>query len=124
MYPPIFQAVDVAAVQALLGSGSAMRFYPFGRATQGAVYPYAVYQTVYGTPENYLDQSPDMDYFGVQIDVYASASQGQRTARAVLEALRDAIEPHAHITSWRPESVDPDTKSYRIGFDCDWWVQR
>lgn len=121
-FPPVYDTANVSSVQAVLGTD--IRFYPFGRAPQGVTYPYAVYQTISGTPQNVMDQTPDMDYFGVQVDVYATPTQGQRVARGVLEALRDAIEPYAHITSWRSESVDPDTKSYRIGFDCDWWVPR
>lgn len=125
MYPPIFQSVNVPAVQALLKSGSGpLRFYLFGMAPQGTPLPYAVWQTAYGSPENYLNQTPDADSFGVQIDVYASPQQGAAAARAVAEALRDALEPHCHITSWRGDSTDPDTKNCRFAFDCEWIVNR
>lgn len=125
MYPTIYAAVNVPAVQALLKSGNGpLRFWLFGMAPQGVTYPYAVWQTSGGTPENYLGNVPDVDSFGVQIDVYASESQGTDVARSVAQAIRNAIEPHCHITSWRGDSQDSVTKSYRFSFDCDWIVNR
>lgn len=125
MYPPIYSVVNIPSVQAVLKTGNGpLRFYLFGMAPQNVEKPYAVWQTAYGSPENYISQNPDMDYFGVQVDVYASEIQGPTVTRQVAEALRDAIEPHAHIVSWRGDSQDQDTKNYRFGFDCDWWVSR
>lgn len=121
MYPPIFTvcAAD-PAVTALLGTAPA-RLYPFGEAPQGVIYPYAVWQAVGGAPENYLGNRPDIDSFALQVDVYAETGA---SARAVAVALRDAIEPHAHITRWGGESRDTDTGRYRISFDLDWFVSR
>jgi hypothetical protein len=125
MYAPIFNAVNVAGVQALLKSGTGpLRFYLFGMAPQGVQLPYAVWQTAYGAPENYLGDIPDVDSFGIQVDVYAGAMQGPTVARQVAQAIRDAIEGQCHITAWRGESQDPDTKNWRFGFDCDWIVNR
>lgn len=125
MYPPIFSTVNVAAVQALLQTAPGpLRFYLFGEAPQNTPLPYAVWQTRGGSPENYLNQVPDMDLFSIQIDVYASPAQGPSRARSVARALRDAIEPVAHIVAWRGESVDPETRNYRSSFDVDWWVRR
>ncbi len=121
MYPPIFQvcAAD-AGVKAALGA-SPVRFYPFGEAPQNAPKPYAVWQTFGGSPENYLGQRPDIDSFRLQVDVYAVDAAAARNAA---RALRDAIEPLAHITRWGGESRDPDTASYRVTFDVDWWTPR
>jgi hypothetical protein len=127
MTPPIFAAVDVAPVRALLKSGNGpLRFYAWGMAPQNVTYPYAVWRFAGGLPENYLGDVPDIDSFSLQIDVYAADVQGQRSemTRRVAEALRDAIEPVAHITAWRGESRDPDTKSYRFTFDVDFWTPR
>lgn len=122
MTPPIFAAVNVPAVQALLKAGTGpLRFYAFGLADQNTPKPYAVWQQVFGSPENYISNTPDMDSIGVQVDVYATTAA---SARAVAIALRDAIEPKAHITSWRGESRDTETGSYRHGFDCEWWIAR
>jgi hypothetical protein len=129
MTPPIFATVDIAPVRALLKTGNGpLRFYMFGRAPQlpaaQPVYPYAVWQLAYGTPENYLGQRPDVDSLGVQVDVYASPAQGSAVARQVAVALRDALEGACYITAWRGESVDPETNNFRFGFDCDWIVPR
>ncbi|MCY1313369.1 hypothetical protein D9M70_638860 [compost metagenome] len=57
----------------------------------------------------------------MQIDIYADSAASARTAA---KTLRDAIEPHAHITRWGGESRDPETKNYRVSFDVDWWTPR
>lgn len=121
MYPPIF-AVCAAepAVQAALGTAP-LRLYPFGEAPQGVALPYAVWQTVNGSPENYLGGRPDMDQFTLQVDVYGSGIDSVRNAAS---ALRYAIEPVAHIVSYGGEGRDPDTKNYRYSFTVDWWVNR
>ncbi len=121
-FPPIFAAVDVSGVRALLKTGiGELRFYMFGRAPQNPVYPYSVWRQAYGSPENFIDKVPDTDSFGTQVDVYAKDSA---QARAVAMALRDAIEPKAYITSWRGESRDPETNSFVFSFDCEWLTPR
>lgn len=127
--PPIFAAVDVPAVRALLKTGNGeLRFYLFGRAPQIPVYPYAVWRQAYGSPENFIDKVPDTDSYGLQVDVYAALgdlpNQGASGARAVAEALRDAIETKAYITSWRGESRDPETNSFVFSFDSEWLTPR
>ncbi len=121
MYPPIFQvcAAD-PAIRLLLGEDPT-RLWPFGEAPQDVARPYAVWQQVTGSPENYLGSRPDIDSFTVQVDVYAVTADA---ARAIAMALRDAIEPHAHIMGWRGEGQDPETNNYRYSFDVDWFVQR
>lgn len=121
MYPPIFETVSADSdVQTNLGS-SPCRFYPFGEAPQNVAKPYAVWQFISGSPENYLGQVPDIDSMSLQIDVYATTASN---ARDVAQALRDAIEPHAHIISWRGEDRDTETRNYRVSFDVDWLVSR
>lgn len=121
MYPPIFEVVAADSdVQTNLGV-SPTRFYPFGEAPQGVSTPYAVWQFVTGSPENYLNQVPDLDSMSIQVDVFADTASD---ARDVAQALRDAIEPHAHIISWRGEQREEDTRSYRVSFDVDWLVSR
>lgn len=121
MYAPIFATCSAStAVKALIGS-SPVRLYPFGFAPQAVVLPYVVWQTITGRPENFINQTPDIDKFSIQVDVYALT---ETSARAVAKALRDVIEPVAHITSWRGESTDPDTLHKRFSFDVDWFVKR
>mgnify|MGYP003393032592 CR=1 FL=1 len=123
MYPAIFPAVrDNAACVALLKSGTGpIRFYQFGHADQNTPRPYAVWQRVGGFPENYLGETPDIDVYSLQVDVYAGSAD---SARTVASALRDAIEPVAHITAWLGESLDTATKSWRFSFQCDFWTPR
>lgn len=121
MFPPIFQvAAADPGVTALLGTGP-VRFYPFGTAPEGVTLPYAVWQLVAGSPENYLAGRPDIDGFTLQIDVYAATGS---SARAVGKALRDAIELNAYIVRWGGESRDNETNRYRLSFDVDWLTPR
>lgn len=125
MTPPIFSAVNVPAVQALLKSGSGpLRFYLFGMAPQDVAYPYAVWRQVSGTPENYISDRPDVDSFTLQVEVYANPSQGTEVARQVAQALSYAIEGHAYVTAWLGESIDPDTKNPTSKFQTDWLTNR
>ncbi|WP_085696275.1 DUF3168 domain-containing protein [Pseudomonas sp. B26(2017)] len=121
MDAPIFTvcAADTAVLE-LLGA-SPTRLYPFGEAPEGVAKPYAVWQLVGGSPENYLAQRPDVDGFSLQVDVYACSPSD---AREVRDALRDAIESHAYITRWGAEGRDQETGNYRLSFDVDWWSYR
>jgi hypothetical protein len=121
MYPPIFKVVSQAPAAAALLGNSPVRFWPFGEAEENAALPYAVWQTIAGSPENYLGDLPDMDGYTLQVDVYGSSIS---TVQSAARAIRDALEPHAHIVAWRGESREQDTKLYRISFDVDWLVQR
>lgn len=125
MFPPIAALIaGSASVKALIGTNP-IRFWPFGQAQKNASgvveTPYVVWQTIYGPPENYLNRTPDIDNWGVQIDVYADTAT---SVRSVAKALRDVLEPHAHITGWRGESIDPDTNKYRYSFDVEFWTPR
>lgn len=121
MYPPIFSVASAdQQVQSLLGINPT-RLFPFGLAPQGVTLPYAVWQIITGGPENYINNLPDIDNFGLQIDVYGEQAG---SVRAAAEALRNVIEPVAHITAWRGESIDFETKNYRLIFEVSWFVHR
>ncbi|MBJ7371798.1 hypothetical protein BJN42_11810 [Pseudomonas koreensis] len=118
---PIFAvcAAD-AAVIALLGA-QPTRLYPFGEAPEGVIKPYAVWQLLTGSPDNYLSGRPDIDGYTLQVDVYATTAGD---ARAVTQAIARAIELKANITRWGGETKDSATKLYRSSFDIDWLVPR
>ena len=121
MFPPIFAIASASAtVKALIGS-SPVRCYPFGSAPQNVALPYVVWQIIAGQPENYIGDTPDLDKYVTQVDVYGLT---EASSRAVAQALRDAIEPVAYITAWRGESTDPETLHKRYSFDVDWHVTR
>jgi hypothetical protein len=120
MFPPIFATVAAnATVQALLGVP--VRFFPFGEADPQPKLPYAVWQTAYGSPLNSISDIPDTDSIGTQIDVYADEAT---KARDAAKAIRDAIEPAAHVTAINGEFRDPVTRNYRYSFTADWFVTR
>lgn len=120
MYPPIYKVASAdALVTALLGAEP--RLYPFGQAPQQVTYPYAVWQVISGSPENYLAGRPDADGYGLQVDVYA---RDAATARSVADALQHAIELSAYVVSYGGESRDSTTGNYRSTFDVDWIVSR
>lgn len=127
MFPPLFETLNASsAVKAVLGSNP-LRVYPFGMAPQNPTLPYAVFQTVAGSPENRLDCVPDMDGFVVQIDVYGDGGEGKKgatQARNAAKAIRDAIEPVAYVTAWRGEDRDRDTFNYRFSFDVSFLTSR
>lgn len=126
MYPPIFSLANVAGVQAQLKTGSGpLRFYPFSQAPQpGTAFyalPYAVWQSVTGSPENYLGDVPDIDSFGIQVDAYGATGV---SVHDVAEALRDALEPNAYITAWLGESKEAETGMYRFSFTVEFLTPR
>ncbi|WP_448089514.1 DUF3168 domain-containing protein [Pseudomonas azerbaijanoccidentalis] len=118
---PIFAvcAAD-AAVTAVLGI-QPTRLYPFGEAPEGVVKPYAVWQLLTGSPDNYLSGRPDIDGYTLQVDVYATTASD---ARSVTQAITRAIELKANVTRWGGETKDSATKLYRSSFDIDWLVPR
>lgn len=122
MNAPIFEVCSSdPGVIALLGTGANLRLYSFGEAPEGVAKPYAVWQPVNGSPENYLAGRPGADGFTLQVDVYGTTGTSVRQVR---DAIRDAIELHAYITRWGTEGRDPTTKNYRASFDVDWFVPR
>lgn len=121
MAAPIFEVCSAdPAVTALLGVAPT-RLFPFGEAPEGVAKPYAVWQLVTGSPENYLAGRPDIDDYTLQVDVYAETGAA---ARAVTKAISHAVELKANIARWGDESKDTETKLYRSSFDIDWLVPR
>lgn len=121
MYPPIYSIASADATVKFIFGTDPVRLFLFGDAYEDVTLPYAVWQTIGGSPENYIDKTPDIDSFLVQVDVYSVSAV---TARSGAEALRDALESHAHITAWRGESFDKGTKRYRYSFDINFLTSR
>lgn len=123
MIPPILAAAKASpTVVSLLKTGNEdLRFHPFGEYTQDGKRPYAVWQTVYGQPENLLACTPSMDRWGVQVDVFAL---DPLAARAVFEALVAAVEPVAYIVGFNGEFREDVTRLYRISFTVEFMTSR
>ena len=121
MNPPIFSLIQASApCTALLGI-SPVRFFPSGRAPQNVEKPYAVYAVYNATPENYLDGVPDIDNKGTQVDIYANT---EPELRALFTAIRDTVEPKAHMTSFSTPSPDAETALFTARLEFDFWDGR
>lgn len=122
--PPIFTLASASsAVRAFLKTGSeVLRFYLFGEADQKTGVPYAVWQTIGGSPENYINQVPDADDWSTQVDVYAKESATQ--ARDIAKALMEAFEGAAYVTAYNGEYREAETRLYRFSFTVDWITHR
>lgn len=118
MLPPIFNILTAApAVSAIVGQ----RIYPHGEAPQDVSRPYVTWFVVSGVPENVLDGVPDMDRSTVQIDCWHQTSAG---VVQLASAVRNAIEPHAHVTNLFLNQREPETKLYRFALQLDYLLPR
>ena len=121
MEAPFYPVVSAdSGVQALLGSGSSIRLYP-AEAPHNVQSPYAIFSSIYATPENDLDAGAGADTYALQIDCY---SKDYDQAVSVAGAIRTAIEPHAIVTSLRGVSRDPVTRLFNYQFDIEWMTTR
>lgn len=131
MGPPLFATLFASsAVKAIFGSAP-LRVYAFGTAPAkgetGYSVPYAVFQTITGSPENYLNEAPDLDAWRVQIDVYAaetSPGNGLANARTGAKAIRNAVEAVAYVASFNGEGKDEATGLFRYSFDVSFQTNR
>lgn len=122
-YAPIYAlAAASSTVVGLLKTGTGpLRFYLFGEADQMTVRPYAVWQTVGGSPENYINQRPDADDWAVQVDVYALTAS---SARTIAFALIESFEGAAYVTSYNGEYKETETKLFRFSMSVDFITHR
>lgn len=120
MLPPIFVTLKAsAAVKSMVGTNPP-RIYSHGEAPQGVQDPYITWFAL-PSPENTLSEAPKVDRVGVQVDCWHRAAAG---VEALAVAVRDAIEPHAHMTATLMDQREPETRLYRISMQYDWWLDR
>lgn len=120
MFPRVYSTLsDSNAVTDILGS--APRVYRMGEAPQDVVKPYVTWSTISGTPENQLSGLPSVDRMQVQIDCWHTTDAG---AEALAIAVRDAVEPVAHMTSIPAVGRETETRLYRVTLQFDWFVDR
>lgn len=120
MHPPLFEIIVAdAGVQSIFGTAPT-KVYPV-EAPPGVQYPYAIFKTIFGAPENSLGDVPDIDNWVVQVEVFDDDIPG---LRAGAEALRDALEPEAHVTAWNGEERDFRTKAWKYSFTVEFWSSR
>ena len=118
MLPPVFQILSAdAAVAALVGR----RIFRRGVAAQDVQRPYITWFLVTGTPENTLSETPTMDRMSVQIDIWATTDKG---SEELATAVRDAMEPHGHMTGQPIDGRETLTKLWRIALEFDLFIPR
>lgn len=120
MLPPVFAQLQTSAqVRSLLGSP--MRVYRHGEASQRVAKPYVTWQLVGAAPENELSGLPCADRLPLQIDCWDETDAG---IVVLAKAVRDAIEPVAHMVAVVADGKESATKLYRFGMQFDWWLSR
>lgn len=125
--PPLYEVCKAnTAVVAIFqeSPASQLRIWPFTHSEKHGFdipVPYCVWQTIGGSPSNYLDCPPDQDNVTLQIDVYGGDPDTVREGANVIEA---AIQDQAYITKYLTESFEKDTKLYRANFNVEWIVKR
>jgi hypothetical protein len=120
MLPPIYTWLKAdSAVTAIIGSPP--RAYRHQSAPQDTTRPYVTWNMVTGVPENTLSELPKIDRITVDIDCWHQTDAG---VEALAVAVRDAIEPYAHMTGMPINLREPETKLYRIGLQFDVWLDR
>lgn len=100
--------------------GIEVKAFPFGEAPTNIQPPYAVYQTVSGSPLNQLSGRPQTDYVAIQVDVYAAS---QQAAYDGYKAIEHALELSGYVTGLNEFSKDPDTNRWRASFDYSYYTQ-
>ena len=124
MFPPVYAtcAADTSVATLLTDSDGRLRLFPAGEAPQTEARPYAVWQTIYGEPDNSLCCIPNTDLFGTQIDVYGPTLDGVR-AIAEASAMRSRRSMIALVVRYNGESREAGTRSdrhWRYSFDVEW----
>lgn len=120
MTPTIFQIISATtSVTDLLGTNP-VRFFPWDQAPEKSGKPYATY-TYQGLPENTMDKVPQIDDFDTQVDVWA---QTGAECLNVAIAIRDVVEPLAHMTSFGQALREPGTELYRLRMNFDIFTPR
>lgn len=121
MLPAVFPILSgAAAVTALVGTNP-VRVYRHGRAPQGVTTPYVTWAVDAGTAENILSGTPPADAYSVRVDCWSDDGTQVET---LAQAVRDAIEPNAHMTGVVADDREPETNRYRLSMHFDFWVLR
>lgn len=121
---PIFKlAKDSPQLVSLLTDEASQIFkvFEFGLAPQEIKPPYVVHQLIAGAPSQALACRPDYEMQLVQVDCYAATAAD---AKAVHQALEDALEVWASINSYKQTTIDADTGLFRRGFDVSFFLPR
>lgn len=128
MLPPVFQTLKASsAVKNIVGQNPP-RIWRHGSApgltrdTAGNLIvpkdPYITWQLISGVPENNLSDPPPVDRQTVQVDCWHQTDAG---IEVLADAVRDAIEPVAYMTSVLIDEREPETNLYRLSLQFDFF---
>lgn len=118
VFPILRDDSDVASITGL-------RIYRHGSAPQSVSAPYVTWFVVTGNPENSLGELPRVDRHEVQVDCWSdNTGSGSRGIETLATAVRDALEPFAHMTAILIDERDVETQRYRIGMQFTFWHHR
>jgi hypothetical protein len=123
MLPPIFATLKASqAVKDIVGSNPP-RIYRHGAAPVDLApgIPYVTWFVVSDVPENHLSGTPPTDRVVVQVDSWHTTDAG---VVSLALAVRDALEPFAHMTGLVADLREVETKLYRMGLQFDWFHDR
>lgn len=119
MLPPVYTWLKTPTVQAIIGN--LPRAYRHGDAPQDTTKPYVTWQVISGVPENNISDTPCVDRQTIEVNCWHQTDAG---VESLAEAVRDAIEPYAHMTNTPLDLRETDTKLYRIALQFDYWNPR
>ena len=115
MLPPIFTWLKASnAVKAIIGTTP--RAFRHGDAPQDTTKPYVTWNLITGVPDNVLNTVPPSDRYTVQVDCWHQTDKG---VEDLAKAVRNAIEPYAHMTGMPVNEREKETKLYRIALQFD-----
>lgn len=118
MYPPVFQLLSADSnVAAHVDS----RIYPHGRAPQRVTVPYVTWDVMGGAAENTLSAVPEIDSVVVRVRVWGDDAQ---TIYAIGQAVRDCLEPDAHMEDVPATGRDAETLRTWLAMTFRFWVDR
>lgn len=118
MLPPVYETLTADSnTLGLLGTN----IFRHDDAPQDVSAPYATWFASVA-PENSLSEVPGIDRVTVTVNCY---SADDAEVELIARAVRDAIEPVAHLISTPIDNRDRGgTKLYRIALQFDWWLSR
>jgi len=126
MLPPIFTTLKASTdVKNIVGQNPP-RIYRHGSAPERPDNlplsdAYITWFVVTDTPENNLSSLPPTDRVNVQIDCWHQTDAG---IVLLATAVRDAMEPVAHMTGVPVDTKEIETKLYHMALTFDYWLDR
>lgn len=108
IFPKIIACTDTKA--ALTGTDDITRFFEFADADHNSQLPYATWQLLSGTPDEYLTCVPDGDDYSFQVDVWAKTGA---SVTATAKLIRDCLQEYYVCDFMGGTEKDFETGYYR-----------